>query len=91
MLDVNTDPFAILADTDASSRHYLRYVEANGSTPARPKGRAASTRAGVWDQIRRTEEEPMEMGTRDNTLLPDEYAVTKGLVSAVGTLTRTGA
>ena len=33
----------------------------------------------------------MEMGTMDNTLLQDEYAVTKGLVSAVETLIRTGA
>lgn len=46
----------------------------------------------VWNQIRRTEEESMEMGTMDNTLLPDEYAVTKGLVSAVETLlSKTGA
>ena len=45
----------------------------------------------MWNQIRRTEEDPMEMGTGDNTLLPDEYAVTKGLVSAVETLIRTGA
>ena len=33
----------------------------------------------------------MEMETMDNTLLPDEYAVTKGLVSALETLSRTGA
>jgi hypothetical protein len=45
----------------------------------------------VWDQIRRTEEEPMEMGTRDNTLLLDLGAGTERLVRAVETLSRTGA
>jgi hypothetical protein len=45
----------------------------------------------VWNQIRRTEEEPMEMGTMDNTLLPDHGAETEGLVRAVGKLSRIGA
>lgn len=38
----------------------------------RPLGLRAERRAQeleVWDQIRRTEEEPMGIGTRDNTLL----------------------
>jgi hypothetical protein len=67
-------------------------VEKNGSTTARltqPSGEGNTLE--MWVQIRRTEEELMEMGTMDNTLLQDEYAVTKGLVSAVETLIRTGA
>ena len=45
----------------------------------------------VWDQIRRTEEELMEMGTMDNTPLQDHGVGTEGLVSTVETLSRTGA
>jgi hypothetical protein len=45
----------------------------------------------VWNQIRRTEEDPMEMGTMENTLLPDHGAETEGLVRAAEKLSRIGA
>ena len=45
----------------------------------------------VWDQIRRTEEEPMEMGTIDNPLLQDHGPGTEGPVSAAEKLSGTGA
>ena len=44
----------------------------------------------VWNQIRRTEEEPMEMGIRGNTLLRDGTG-TEGRVSAVEKLSKIGA
>ena len=45
----------------------------------------------VWDQIRRTEEEPMEMGTMDNRLLQDHSTGTEGLGRAVERLSKIGA
>ncbi len=45
----------------------------------------------VWDQILRTEEEPMEKETMDNTLLQDHGVGTEGLLSATATLSRMGA
>ena len=35
----------------------------------------------VWDQIRRTEEEPMEVGTIEHALLLKHRVVAKGTVS----------
>ena len=60
----------------------------------RPLGLRAERRAlelEVWDQIRRTEEEPMEMGTIDNPLLQDHGPGTEGPVSAAEKLSGTGA
>lgn len=59
-----------------------------------PLGLRAERRAlelEVWDQIRRTEEEPMEMGTIDNPLLQDHGPGTEGPVSAAEKLSGTGA
>jgi hypothetical protein len=68
-------------------------VEENGSTSARPTlpSGKRNTLLDVWNQIRRTEEDPIEMGTMDNTLLLDQGAVAEGLVSAVEKLTKIGA
>ena len=54
-----------------------------------PKRRAKEL--DVWNQIRRTEEEPMEMGIKDNTPLHDHGAGTEGRVSTVGKLSKIGA
>jgi hypothetical protein len=67
-------------------------VEKNGSAVARstqPSGERNTL--VVWDQIRRTEEEPMEMGTMDNTLLHDHDARTEGLIRAGEEPSRIGA
>ena len=68
-------------------------VEENGSASARPTlpSDKRNTLLDVWNQIRRTEEEPMEMGTMDNTLLQDQGAEAEGLVRALETLSRIGA
>lgn len=45
----------------------------------------------VWDQILRTEEEPMETETMDNTLLQDHGVGAERLLRATATLGRIGA
>jgi hypothetical protein len=62
-------------------------VEKKGPASARPTQPSGERNTlEVWDQIRRTEEELMEMGTMDNTLLQDHGTGTKGRIRAVETL-----
>ena len=60
----------------------------------RPLGLRAERRAQeleVWDQIRRTEEELMEMGTMKNALLQDHCIQTDGTGSTAAGLSKIGA
>jgi hypothetical protein len=44
----------------------------------------------VWDQIRRTEEEAMEMGTMEEALLQNHCVGTEGAVSTAAELSKIG-
>ena len=84
-----TGRFDLWSHDDTSLRRWE-----NGSTAARPtqpSGEQNTITLAVWDQIRRTEEELMEMGTMDNTLLQNHGAGIKGRVRAVEKLSRIGA
>jgi hypothetical protein len=91
MVALKPHGFTLLPCEQQSDLHSIAMLRKWISRRSAYSAKRRAKELDVWNQIRRTEEEPMEMGTRGNTLLPDEYAVTKGLVSAVRTLTRTGA
>lgn len=57
----------------------------------RPLTQTAKRRAKeleMWDQIRRTEEELMEMGTMEHALLQDHGGGTEGFIRAVEKLNK---
>ena len=93
--DSPSSPMKSNVCTDKLKQHsdliYKCDVEKNGSAVARstePSGERNIVE--VWDQIRRTEKDLMEMGTMDNTLPQDHGAGTEGLVRTAETLSGIG-
>ena len=81
--------FTLLPCEQQSDLTFNCDVEKIGSAVARPTQPSGERNTlDVWNQIRRTEEELMEMGTMDNTLLQGHGPGTEGRGRAGETLSR---
>lgn len=71
------------------SRQHLRTAlkKERGHRPLNPSSQTAAKELKVWNQIRRTEEEPMEIGTMEHALLQDHCIQTEGTVSTAAART----